>query len=623
MSSTRSPGKSPRITGKSIRKEMKDTLAVFPELLDIVTPEASPSSFAKATVEDHFKEEIIELQGTNDAQVGSLSPKERSSSQRRQKRTSNPQKEKDDDDEPSSDDVQNFPSVSDGDDDADLPQLIDDSTHRVDLGGKKGEKSWNIREDTPGGHTLEKFAIVTGVEGYDSMDEDDDILDDDEIHGDDALQDSTTLMSPKNAKQDTADKETQRSNVDTKFPVDRFSAACQNSEAWKSTGLESSQVFSIYSEQLAGEDADTISDLATTITDTDDRTLTNHTFETFMLEQDCQHQIVKAETTVKSITPVTLKRAGGRRSGESTSPSFPALQDERAHGKEPCHPAVVPEDDFMDMNDAIDSESPLSSPAARIGSNSTGRSSSSRLRSSAKSSRRGRRTRPVMGNMLPAVVSSIASPGDLSPSVGRSLLTCSIMSSPTMPSITSSGKLLTPSIQNVPEVAPLKNRTLQGFVGREFSTPGNDDDHTLGASTITTNFSATQRTSGDNTISTRSLFRTGGMPSSDMMRMPQRRTYDSDVEEESTGSAPGAPTPSPETVTGSVEQVQALKRPPVERSNSSKRGQNKSLSESLDISPRSREKLKKKRSKQNLFGRMTSWKGLVAKDATEKQMLEE
>ena len=79
-----------------------------------------------------------------------------------------------------------------------------------------------------------------------------------------------------------------------------------------------------------------------------------------------------------------------------------------------------------------------------------------------------------------------------------------------------------------------KNKSLNAHVGREqpFNPPTYDtDDHTLGASTITTNFSATYRTRGDNTVSSRSLFRSDKMSHSDALKVPQRRKEaDSDYE---------------------------------------------------------------------------------------------
>jgi hypothetical protein len=613
--SSRSPGKAKKNSATSFRQEIKETLSAFPELLDIVSPETSPISSDGRMIEKDIKQALkVELLGSDDAQVGLMSPKDKSSSRNRRKRS--PKQEKNRvNDKPLADDVKKLPDDLAGFEDIELPPLVDDSTQREDLGGKKGDKSWNICEDTPGGHAPEKLTIVTGVDHYESMDEDEDILDD-EDQGDDILQDSTTLMSPTQDKKlhDSTIKEMGSFKVAVKLPPDRFSPAYQNSDVWKSSDLDSSGAFSMQSEQLAEEDADTISELATAFTD--DRTLTNHTFETFMLEQDCKHQILKAELPVKPGTPVTLKRAGGRSSEENNDPSFPSLHNESAIEEEGMQnedckdTTIVPEDHVIGLNDAIDSESPLSSPAAKSGSNSTGRSS--RLRNSAKSSRRGRRMNPIKGTMIPAVVPSMTSPRDLSPSVGRSLLTCSIMSSPTNPSMT-----------QVKEPAPSKNRTLQSFVAREFSSASYDDDHTLGASTISTNFTSTQRTTGDNTVSTRSLFRSNVTQGSDMMKIPQRRhAYDSEEEEGSAGNSLSIK-PSRETTKRSVEQQQAIRLAPIEKSSSSKRVQNTSLSETMELSPHSRAKVKKKRSKRNLFGKAASWKGLVSDDDDGKHLLDE
>lgn len=84
--------------------------------------------------------------------------------------------------------------------------------------------------------------------------------------------------------------------------------------------------------------------------------------------------------------------------------------------------------------------------------------------------------------------------------------------------------------------------------GRDISSQIDGDEHTLGASTITTNFSSTQRTRGDNTVSTRSLFQSHRTSDSETPRIPMRRGAGSDYEcsdeeeiEANTKSPPKAP----------------------------------------------------------------------------------
>jgi hypothetical protein len=76
-----------------------------------------------------------------------------------------------------------------------------------------------------------------------------------------------------------------------------------------------------------------------------------------------------------------------------------------------------------------------------------------------------------------------------------------------------------------------KNKPLHMYMESHRPQDLADDEHTLGASTITTNFSVTQRTYGDNTVSTRSLFRSEPMPVSEPLQIPRRRA-DSDHTDE-------------------------------------------------------------------------------------------
>jgi hypothetical protein len=244
----------------------------------------------------------------------------------------------------------------------------------------------------------------------------------------------------------------------------------------------------------------------------------------------------------KAQTPLTQKRAGGRQVEKRGDDAFPKLHD--SSGGEEEHedideevmefPDPVPEDAvpvLQDPNNAPRKPRRLNShsnPARRKGgSNSTGKSSR-HLNSKSSSKRRGKR--PTNPKGVPTVVPA-PSPFELSPSIGRSPLSSSFNSTPTSMSMASSGRqsaALQALRQQLPPTGARKNKSLQMHVGRD-SSPSNfqDDDYTLGASTITTNFSTTQRTFGDNTVSTRSLFQSERMRGSDLLRAPQRRGYDS------------------------------------------------------------------------------------------------
>jgi hypothetical protein len=559
------PGASPKVTTGSLRQEMKDTLKAFPDLhKGGKSPRPSPKS-CRSLMLDNTVKQGFQAAGDNQATASTTS----SSSSQKEKSSKNSQRRR----SPKSDSTKHEESTRrssrqksqrdlSSDDDDSMPALIDDSLQRENLEGKRGEKSWHICEDTPGGHAPEKLTIVEGVEYYaDSMDEDEDILD--EYDEDDTiLQDSVSLARP-NRKQILPRDPVQKgqrvaSSAQSARPADRFNPSFQNKEMWKSDEFHASEELTMNSFRMR-EEIDTASELDTTITD---HTLTNHTFETYMLEQDCNHQQGKEET------PSTLKRAGGRRAEEEKDPSFPGLHKDSKHAAEGGgavqedgnrHPSPVPEDDVMGTYDPDSLRKRIKSKSSggqqNTGSNSTGRSS--RRKSSKSHSNRMRSgKRPTKGSGVPSVVPS--SPYESSYSL-RSPLSSSFASPQTSISITSSSR------QN-PEFVNLtrpndhgRNKTLQNYVGRGFSSPRTDDDNTLGASTITTNFSSTQRTFGDNTVSTRSLFRSDVMKGSDMMKIPQRRRDDdSDIEDDDSDNAPKMPgVPSLDAVNAAFDLLQS------------------------------------------------------------------
>ncbi|KAG7364869.1 hypothetical protein IV203_038072 [Nitzschia inconspicua] len=522
-------------TTASLRQEMKEVLKNFPDLQNSSgSPRHSPESSQTPSLDNIVARG---LKAENDHQTtsftGPLSPVQKCRSSKISQRRLSLQFECK---------LDNFSGSSgrqkplrdlkyDGDN---MPEVIDDTLQREDLDGKKGDKSWNICEDTPGGHAPERLTSV-GVEYYaDSMDEDEDILDEDdedEAEDDTVLQDSVSLPRP-NRKQilprDPAQKGQKIPAARSARPADRFNPSFQNRDMWKSDEFNSSADLSIITFRTK-EELDSASELETAMTD---YTLTNHTFETYMLEQDCNHQNDKE-------TPSTLKRTGGRRVEEGGSTSFPGLHADRKYekgdddddviGDRDRRPFSVPEDDVLDSFDpeAVGIRRKIKSKSSKEqqhpGSNSTGRSSP---RKSSRSHSKKRRSGKRSG--VPTSVPS--SPYESSYSL-RSPLSSSFTSPQTSSTMNSSSR------QN-PEFVDLRrqidharnNKTLQNYVGRGHSSPQNDDENTLGASTITTNFSTTQRTFGDNTVSTRSLFQSDVMKGSDMMKIPQRQRYDSDAE---------------------------------------------------------------------------------------------
>jgi len=441
--------------------------------------------------------------------------------------------------------------------------LVDDSLQREDMGGTQGDKHWNICEDTPGGHAPEKLSIVDGVEYLtDSLDEDDDIMDEDD-EDDDIIHDGITVDRPSRKQvmpQDPVNRGPSALQSSDMNREDRFNPSFQNKEMWKSAdNAEMEYVVSgdvsIRSDQLGG-DHDTVSELATTFTD--EHTLTNHTYDTSLLEHDDKYPINNAAT------PATEKRIGGRRNGIDTTPSVPTLDRSEDPGSyhenninnNASHlSASVPDGDVETcietepLNDSSSSgnyanRTKVVSKSAQGYQKSVGSGTgkSPRRKSSRKSSKRRAGKRPGNGNAVPSVVPA-STQLELSPSIGRSPLSSSLASTPTSLSMVSSGRqsgtaAQTAALQTLREQLPrtgmLNNKPLQLHVGRESSLSFlEDDDHTLGASTITTNFSTTQRTYGDNTVSSRSLFRSERMKGSDLLKVPQRRCYDSDEEVES------------------------------------------------------------------------------------------
>lgn len=566
------PGASPKLTTAGLRQEIKESLKIFPDLQNrnkSLRPllMSSRSLIADNGVKQELKAAASEQQATST--TSSLSSQNDVSSHHNQRRKS-PKSDGSKQDSSSTRRSTRQNSKRDlGSDSDSMPALIDDSLQREDLEGKKGDKSWHILEDTPGGHAPEKLNIVEGVEYYpDSMDEDEEILDefDEDVEEDDTIHQDSVSLPRLNRKQflprDPVQKGQKAVTAHSARPADRFNATFQNRDMWKSSDDFNSSGELTTNSFRTREDLDTASELDTTITD---NTLTNHTFETYMLEQDCSHQQDKD-------TPSTLKRAGGRRAGQNKNSSFPELHAEAMQENEGEEeeddvytdsnrlPSPVPEDYVMESYEADASglrrkvKSKSTGVEQYSGSNSTGRSSRRKSLRSQKNQRRSGK-RPAKGMGVPTSVP--ASPYESSYS-HRSPLSSSFTSPQTSLSMASSSRQNPQfvSLRRLNEHA--RNRTLQNYVGRGQSSPRTDDDNnTLGASTITTNFSATQRTLGDNTVSTRSLFRSDVMKGSDMMKIPQRHNFDSDVEDDDDGAGNMASAPPLDAVNSAFDLLQS------------------------------------------------------------------
>lgn len=447
-----------------------------------------------------------------------------------------------------------------------LPSLVDDSVIRETVAGFRGGKEWNIMEDTPGGHVPEDFHIVPGIEFLDEDDtvswrpraeeplaEDDDI-DDDPIEYE--------IDSQRNARKQMLSNEPVNGGCGVhKLPPgnagDRFNPSFKNHDIWtsddepddkKSESLCPTGDGSI----LSDGDLETVSELAS-FNLTDDQDMSEH------------DEIDDINDSSKNLskTPATAKRSGGRPRSGNTKP-FPYLDD--------CADLDIEEDD--DIKDEVEvyhqhpasvpENSPLDSKrkSRRKKKKTSSSTSSSNRRHSSSAYQRGKghnnskSTKRRSGNVGPRRQSETEDIGTRGPDASRKIPDVipatpsqgghSYVRSPMSSSLTSTPTSWVSSTQQQlqqmitlqkiaaqTQTSPKrrKNKSLQLHVNQEAFISNGGDDNTLGASTITTNLSSTQRTRGENTVntaSTRSLFQTKPMCGSERLRLPMRSRADSD-----------------------------------------------------------------------------------------------
>jgi hypothetical protein len=411
---------------------------------------------------------------------------------------------------------------------------------------ERGGKQWNIMEDAPAGHAEEKLVIVSAIENDDQsgdwaiddsvfLDEDDDINEYEDEHSVAAARARGLNSLPTDPSSANGASGQLVVNADH----DRFAPAFNNRDRWKYStkgGKEAPAVVpstsadvSLVSDTHEEEDLESSSELG------------NYTFED-ETEKNALAPDDDDGDCGNSRTPATAKRSGGTRSGrmqaapdlEAESMAKDSMADSAAE-----HQSLVngPQRKSSTTRRAKKSPSSASSTGRNEkSSESTGRSSQQQ------SAHRPRKVRDALHSRKHKKVPD-AVPTSMS----------SVVGSPMSSSLTSFANTISPTIssRSFQQQQSLKalqrhhgknphssskqrpNNSLNQHVegGRDRFRGHEKDDDTLGASTISTNFTTTQRTSGDTTVSERSLFRSDKMGSSQIPRIPQRHSEGSDSED--------------------------------------------------------------------------------------------
>jgi hypothetical protein len=540
-------GKSPKVTTAIIRQEMSQALKPFPDLhigdsSNHRTPRSSPSARIGKKIPDDQKRfpqlDVAEAIPPVTVQSSRMSGKEDDlDAYLIGSKRSPDRKTKTNEEEVLSIDVYS------------MPPLLDDTIQRDSLGGVRGGTQWSILEDTPGGHAPEKLAIISAVEyssddddddeefgckdGQDeSMDEDDDIVDEDNYTLHDDSEDERPDRRQSLPQDPTSIQAlTLLMQSPTIRPVDRFNPGFHNSHMWSTnvdytSPLDGSGDFSLLSDN--GEDHENVKERDEIVHD--EHTLTNN-----LTDISSSGRTYMSGFVDRTKTPATTKQRGDYRS-DSSPVAIP--QPQQVDNKEI---AFVQEENKWLCPDAVLEDASLNEEDGKRGWSASSSSAiakqSSHLKSGSSNSGSSSRRQDLKGvhaprpparrrckrNNIPEVVRGVAS-ADLSP-IGRSPLSSSLTSTPNSYSIASSGRqgaAMHTLRMHAPRIRPNKPLTLH--VGRESShSQLESDDYTLGASTITTNFSTTQRTFGDNTVSTRSLFQSQRMSQVDSLITPPLR----------------------------------------------------------------------------------------------------
>jgi hypothetical protein len=401
---------------------------------------------------------------------------------------------------------------------------------------------------------------------------------------------------------------------------DRFDPSFKNSDMWTTDDdatFERRRIrrFPSADVSLLSVPVSVLPDDSYTGRDTSSRDTSSHAFyseagedisEHDEIDEDNNHDQPSVDTKTK--TPATAKRSGGRRQGQmdilsELQQDFAIDIAEDADIEDDCnfesskakHPASVPEDESLDSRKKSRRKKKSNRDSTQQRRSSTGGEilSPTKGNGSGKSSKRlidSRRSAGMMAqrNALRAagnrrLPDSIPQTPvqDVPSYVGRSPMSSSLTSTPTSRSwVSSARQQQAMQALRQREARRGMNIPLQLHVGQDYTSSagdGDDDEQTLGASTISTNFTTTQRTLGDNTVSTRSLFQSERMSITESPQIPQRRRAYSDEE-----SYAGRPAPKAEN-DSSLQMPQRRKADFEEMSYQSGQGSNSDLNANFDI----------------------------------------
>jgi hypothetical protein len=458
----------------------------------------------------------------------------------------------------------------------------DDSVVRETMAGNRGGEQWHILVDTPAGHAPEKLVIVPGVEFLDeeedemirneysdegpALEEDDDIDDDPYLFGDtrtENLNDDFSECQARSYRTKALPADPIEGVTSLRQPKgvslqDRFDPSFKNNDMW-TTDDDAPPEQRIIRRFLSGDDVSLLSVPVSVLPDDSHtgRDLSCYAFSSDAGEDMSEHDEINEDNnhdqpSVDTKTPATARRSGGRRQEQvdimsELQQDFAINIAEDADIDDDCdfesfkekHPASVPEDESFDSR-GKSKRKKKSNQDSMQRQNSTGAKMISPMKSSV-SDRSSKRLSEKTGSRMMTERIGIRAGGnrrlpDLIPQtpvrdarsyVGRSPVTTT--STPQSRSRVSSAHQQQALQQRSPR-RPM-NKPLRLHVGQDYtSSAGDDDEHTLGASTMSTNFTTTQRTRGDNTLSTRSLFQSERMSITESPQIPQRRKASSDEE---------------------------------------------------------------------------------------------
>lgn len=447
----------------------------------------------------------------------------------------------------------------------DMPSLVDDSVVRDTLEAERGGRQWKITEDTPAGHAEERLVMVSAIEHDDQsgdwgiddsefLEEDEDIIEDEDEHSL-AVARSRGLNS---LPTDPSSANGSSNQVDVNADRDRFAPAFNNRDRWK------------HGEKLEDKSPDVERAVSA------DESLLSDTNEEEDLESSSEISKLATEKWEKPSlfpdegvpddggdegndrTPATAKRSGGtRRPGRmKAAPDLEVeslRKDDATSNSSFTESTTEPLVSTPKRKSSRRQKKPPSSLQSSTGRQEKKGSESTGRNSHRQSAHRPRKERDALHaqkhRKVPDDIPTTLSPDGTVQSPMTSSLRSPMSSSLTS---TANSQIMTSSRsqQQHQSLKALRrhhaanrhptskskrhpNSSLNDHVGssRDHSGTVEVDDDTLGASTISTNFTTTQRTRGDNTVSERSLFQSDRTGSSQIPRIPQRHIEESDSED--------------------------------------------------------------------------------------------